>query len=434
MSMYDIILKKRRGGELTEEEIDLLIDGYVGGEIPDYQVSALLMAIFFRGLSDSELYHLTMAMAYSGDIVDLSSVEGMVMDKHSTGGVADTTTLVVVPLVAACGGKVAKMSGRGLGHTGGTLDKLESIPGFNVQLNMDDFIHIVNKVGAAIVGQTGNLVPADKKLYALRDVTATVDHSALVASSVMSKKIASGAHGLVLDVKAGSGAFMKTVEDAKDLAQKMVEIGKMADRQVMALVTNMDEPLGSAIGNALEVKEAIDVLQGRVGGPLKELSIELASYMLWAGGVETSLQVSRQCVIDALESGRGAAKLKEIIRAQGGDERVVDDTGLLPISDNVISIKADKSGYITAIDSEKVGATSLMLGAGRARVEDSVDHGVGIVMSKRVGSWVDKDEKITEFYIREDTDVEGAIQLFKEAIHIDSEKPAEQKLIYEVIG
>lgn len=434
MSMYDIILKKRRGGELTEEEIDLLIDGYVGGEIPDYQVSALLMAIFFRGLSDSELYHLTMAMAYSGDIVDLSSVEGMVMDKHSTGGVADTTTLVVVPLVAACGGKVAKMSGRGLGHTGGTLDKLESIPGFNVQLNMDDFIHIVNKVGAAIVGQTGNLVPADKKLYALRDVTATVDHSALVASSVMSKKIASGAHGLVLDVKAGSGAFMKTVEDAKELAQKMVEIGKMADRQVMALVTNMDEPLGSAIGNALEVKEAIDVLQGRVGGPLKELSIELASYMLWAGGVETSLQVSRQCVIDALESGRGAAKLKEIIRAQGGDERVVDDTGLLPISDNVISIKADKSGYITAIDSEKVGATSLMLGAGRARVEDSVDHGVGIVMSKRVGSWVDKDEKITEFYIREDTDVEGAIQLFKEAIHIDSEKPAEQKLIYEVIG
>lgn len=434
MSMYDIILKKRRGGELTEEEIDLLIDGYVGGEIPDYQVSALLMAIFFRGLSDSELYHLTMAMAYSGDIVDLSSVEGMVMDKHSTGGVADTTTLVVVPLVAACGGKVAKMSGRGLGHTGGTLDKLESIPGFNVQLNMDDFIHIVNKVGAAIVGQTGNLVPADKKLYALRDVTATVDHSALVASSVMSKKIASGAHGLVLDVKAGSGAFMKTVEDAKDLAQKMVEIGKMADRQVMALVTNMDEPLGSAIGNALEVKEAIDVLQGRVGGPLKELSIELASYMLWAGGAETSLQVSRQCVIDALESGRGAAKLKEIIRAQGGDERVVDDTGLLPISDNVISIKADKSGYITAIDSEKVGATSLMLGAGRARVEDSVDHGVGIVMSKRVGSWVDKDEKITEFYIREDTDVEGAIQLFKEAIHIDSEKPAEQKLIYEVIG
>lgn len=434
MSMYDIILKKRRGGELTEEEIDLLIDGYVGGEIPDYQVSALLMAIFFRGLSDSELYHLTMAMAYSGDIVDLSSVEGMVMDKHSTGGVADTTTLVVVPLVAACGGKVAKMSGRGLGHTGGTLDKLESIPGFNVQLNMDDFIHIVNKVGAAIVGQTGNLVPADKKLYALRDVTATVDHSALVASSVMSKKIASGAHGLVLDVKAGSGAFMKTVEDAKDLAQKMVEIGKMADRQVMALVTNMDEPLGSAIGNALEVKEAIDVLQGRVGGPLKELSIELASYMLWAGGAETSLQVSRQCVIDALESGRGAAKLKEIIRAQGGDERVVDDTGLLPISDNVISIKADKSGYITAIDSEKVGATSLMLGAGRARVEDSVDHGVGIVMSKRIGSWVDKDEKITEFYIREDTDVEGAIQLFKEAIHIDSEKPAEQKLIYEVIG
>lgn len=434
MSMYDIILKKRRGGELTEEEIDLLIDGYVGGEIPDYQVSALLMAIFFRGLSDSELYHLTMAMAYSGDIVDLSSVEGMVMDKHSTGGVADTTTLVVVPLVAACGGKVAKMSGRGLGHTGGTLDKLESIPGFNVQLNMDDFIHIVNKVGAAIVGQTGNLVPADKKLYALRDVTATVDHNALVASSVMSKKIASGAHGLVLDVKAGSGAFMKTVEDAKELAQKMVEIGKMADRQVMALVTNMDEPLGSAIGNALEVKEAIDVLQGRVGGPLKELSIELASYMLWAGGVETSLQVSRQCVIDALESGRGAAKLKEIIRAQGGDERVVDDTGLLPISDNVISIKADKSGYITAIDSEKVGATSLMLGAGRARVEDSVDHGVGIVMSKRVGSWVDKDEKITEFYIREDTDVEGAIQLFKEAIHIDSEKPAEQKLIYEVIG
>ena len=434
MSMYDIILKKRRGGELTEEEIDLLIDGYVGGEIPDYQVSALLMAIFFRGLSDSELYHLTMAMAYSGDIVDLSSVEGMVMDKHSTGGVADTTTLVVVPLVAACGGKVAKMSGRGLGHTGGTLDKLESIPGFNVQLNMDDFIHIVNKVGAAIVGQTGNLVPADKKLYALRDVTATVDHSALVASSVMSKKIASGAHGLVLDVKAGSGAFMKTVEDAKELAQKMVEIGKMADRQVMALVTNMDEPLGSAIGNALEVKEAIDVLQGRVGGPLKELSIELASYMLWAGGAETSLQVSRQCVIDALESGRGAAKLKEIIRAQGGDERVVDDTGLLPISDNVISIKADKSGYITAIDSEKVGATSLMLGAGRARVEDSVDHGVGIVMSKRVGSWVDKDEKITKFYIREDTDVEGAIQLFKEAIHIDREKPAEQKLIYEVIG
>lgn len=434
MSMYDIILKKRRGKKLSKDEIDLFIDGYVKGEIPDYQISALLMAIFFQGLSDEELYHLTMAMAYSGDIVDLSSVKGLVVDKHSTGGVADTTTLIVVPLVAACGGKVAKMSGRGLGHTGGTLDKLESIPGFDVFLDMDEFIQIVNQVGAAIVGQTSNLVPADKKIYGLRDVTATVDHMALVASSVMSKKIAAGAHGLVLDVKAGSGAFMKSVEDAIVLAEKMVMTGKTAGIDVVALVTDMDEPLGTAIGNALEVREAIDVLQGREQGPLKELSIELASHMLCTGGIEVDIETARRRIIDALEFGKGAEKLKEIIRAQGGDERVVDNTQLLPISSDIVPIRAYRSGYIWAIDSEKVGATSLLLGAGRDSVEDSVDHGVGIVMKRRVGDWVDVGEEIAELYIREDESIEEAIDLFKAAIHMGDERPIEKALIYEVIG
>ena len=433
MSMYDIILKKRRGKELSKEEISLFIDGYVSGRIPDYQVSALLMAIFFRDLSDDELYYLTDAMANSGDVLDLSSVKGLIVDKHSTGGVADTTTLIVVPLVAACGGKVAKMSGRGLGHTGGTLDKLESIPNFDVNLDMDVFLDLVNRVGAAIVGQTGNLVPADKKIYALRDVTATVDHSGLVASSVMSKKLASGAHGLVLDVKAGSGAFMKTIDDAKGLAKKMVRIGRLANRNVTALITNMDEPLGAAIGNSLEVKEAIDVLNGKSAGPLRDLSIELAGHMLMVGGVDANIEAAKNRITDALESGKGAEKLKEMIRAQGGNASVVDDTSLLPISSKTIPVKASKSGYIKAIDAEKIGATSLLLGAGRATVEDNIDHSVGIMMKKRIGQWVDRGEALAMLYVNDEESAKGALKLLKEAITIGDTKPKQPKLIYDVI-
>lgn len=433
MRMLDIILKKRDGGELTKEEILFFIKEYVAGRIPDYQASALLMAIYFQGMTSRETADLTLAMAYSGETVDLSPIPGVKVDKHSTGGVGDTTTLVVAPLVAACGVPVAKMSGRGLGHTGGTIDKLESIPGFNPFQSVDDFIRIVREVGLAIVGQTENLVPADKKLYALRDVTGTVEHKSLIASSVMSKKIAAGADAIVLDVKTGSGAFMKSVEDAFELAQEMVNVGVLVGRNTTAIVTDMNQPLGMAVGNALEVKEAIEVLKGEREGELKEVSLLLGAYMLYVAGHSRTVEQGREMVEEALYSGRGAQKLKEMIRAQGGDERVVDDTSLLPVADEVIAIKAQRGGYISFMDAYSIGQAARLLGAGRSTKEDKIDHRVGIVLHKRVGERVEKGETLAEFYVAREDNLQEAINTFDRGIIIDDQPPKLKPVIYGVV-
>jgi len=433
MRMIDIILKKRNGGELSREEIAFFINGYVKDQIPDYQASALLMAIYFKGMTKRETADLTMAMAYSGETVDLSSIHGVKVDKHSTGGVGDTTTLILVPLVAACGVPVAKMSGRGLGHTGGTLDKLESIPGFNVNMSIDDFIDTVNRVGAAVIGQTKDLVPADKKLYALRDVTATVDNLSLIASSIMSKKIAAGTDAIVLDVKTGKGAFMKTVEDSFALAKEMVDIGTRLGKRTTALVTDMDQPLGMAVGNALEVMEAIEVLKGQRKGPLREVSLILGSYMLCMAGRCKSVDEARSMLEDALAGGKGAAKLKEMIKAQGGEERVVDDPGLLPQASRILPVKAERDGYVHSIEAESVGLSALLLGAGRTTKEDTIDPAVGIMMKKRVGDPVKAGETLADFYINDDTRLEEAVRLFKEGIVVSHEKPEDRPLLYGVV-
>jgi len=431
--MYDIIYKKRNGKELTTEEINFFVQGYVHGDIPDYQVSALLMAIYFQGMAKRETADLTMAMVKSGDMVDLSAIKGIKVDKHSTGGVGDTTTLVVAPLVAACGVPVAKMSGRGLGHTGGTLDKLESIPGFNVFLPAQRFIEIVNNIGLAVVGQTGNLVPADKMLYSLRDVTATVDSIPLIASSIMSKKIAAGCDAIVLDVKTGSGAFMEKVEDAFELARQMVEIGTQVGRKTTALVTDMEQPLGIAIGNALEVREAIEVLKGMHSGPLQEVCILLGSYMLYTVGRCRNVEEGRQMIEDALYKGAGIQKFKEMIAAQGGNERVVDDTSLLPIAQRVVPVKAQKSGYVVSTDAQAIGISAMLLGAGRTTKEDKIDPSVGIVMKKRVGEWVEAQDIIAEFYINSDKHFEEALKVFENAIKIGEDKPIDRPLVYGAV-
>ncbi len=433
MRMYDIILKKREGAELTREEIDFFVKGYVAGEIPDYQVSALLMAIYFRGLSKRETADLTTSMTYSGDVVDLSPIQGVKVDKHSTGGVGDTTTLIVAPLVAACGVPVAKMSGRGLGHTGGTLDKLESIPGFNISIGIGDFIDIVNRVGVAVIGQTQDLVPADKKLYALRDVTATVDNMSLIASSIMSKKIASGAEAIVLDVKTGSGAFMHTLDDSFALAKEMVDIGTHVGRKTTAIVTDMDQPLGMAIGNALEVKEAIEVLNGSVAGPLREVSLLLASYMLYTAGRCSDVEEARSLLEDALNSGRGLEKLKEMIRAQGGEAGVADDTSLLPGASRILPVKAKTGGYIASVKAQEIGMSALLLGAGRATKEDIIDPGTGIVMRKRVGDPINEGDILADFYVNNDQKLDEAVKRFYDAITIEEQQPEKRPLVYGVV-
>jgi len=431
--MYDIIYKKRKGEELSTEEINFFIQGYIQGDIPDYQVSALMMAICFQGMTKRETADLTMAMVRSGDVVNLSAIEGVKVDKHSTGGVGDTTTLIVAPLVAACGIPVAKLSGRGLGHTGGTLDKLESIPGFNVSLPIESFIDIVNSIGLAVAGQTENLVPADKMLYALRDVTATVDSIPLIASSIMSKKIAAGCDAIVLDVKTGSGAFMKDVEDAFELASQMVEIGIQLGRKTTALVTNMEQPLGMAIGNALEVREAIQVLKGMQPGALQELCILLGAYMLYAAGRCENVEKGRQMIEEALYKGLGVQKLREMIAAQGGDERVVDDLSLLPIAQQVIPVKAQKSGYVISLDAQAIGISAMLLGAGRNTKEDIIDPGVGIVMNKRLGDRVEMGDVLAEFYVNNDKRLKEALKVFNDAVKIGEGKPADQPLIYGVV-
>jgi pyrimidine-nucleoside phosphorylase len=428
--MYDLIMKKRDGGTFTKDEIDFIISSYTKDYIPDYQMSALLMAIYFNGMTNEETANLTMAMAHSGDVLDLSEIKGIKVDKHSTGGVADTTTLVLAPLVAACGAPVAKMSGRGLGHTGGTIDKLESIPGMRVELSEREFIDNVNKHGIAVVGQSSNLTPADKKLYALRDVTATVDSIPLIASSIMSKKIASGADGIVLDVKVGRGAFMKDIESAKKLANLMVEIGNSVGRKTVAHVTNMDEPLGLAIGNSLEVVEAIDVLKGNGSKDLLDVCMVLGADMLTIAGVAKDTDEAKEMLKEALTSGKALDKFKEFISAQGGDARIVDDISLLPQAKFVESWCAEEDLYIKDLYALDLGLIAMKLGAGRSTKEDSIDLSVGIMLGGKIGDIVRKGDPIATIYANDRDKLEWALNEIKKFIIITDEYVERPQLIY----
>lgn len=432
MRMYDIIHKKRNGGELSEEEIRFFIEGYTDESIPDYQAAALCMAVYFRGMTPKETSILTLAMAESGDQIDLGGIEGFTVDKHSTGGVGDKTSLIVVPIVASCGGKVAKMSGRGLGHTGGTVDKLESIPGFRTELNPDDFIKQVNGIGLCIVGQTGELAPADKKLYALRDVTATVESIPLIASSIMSKKLAAGSKGIVLDVKTGSGAFMKTVEESENLAKEMVAIGKSAGRSVTAVITNMDIPLGDSVGNSLEVIEAIKTLKGEGESDLTEVCLTLAAQMLSMVTGEDE-KTCYSMAKGAIDNGLAINKLREMISAQGGNANVVDDYSLFKQPKYTAEIFSECDGYIEHTDAEKIGIASVILGAGREKKGDPIDPSAGIVLKKKTGDYVKKGEPLAVFYTDDEGKIEGAKQEFLDAFTFGNERTQPQKLIYKII-
>lgn len=405
MRMYDLILKKRNGGELSTEEINFFVDKYTNGEIPDYQVAALLMAIYFQKMNKRETSDLTMAMVNSGDILDLSEIHGIKVDKHSTGGVGDTTTLVLGPMVGALGIPVAKMSGRGLGHTGGTIDKLESFDGFSVEMTKDQFINNVNNIKLAVGGQTGDLAPADKKLYALRDVTGTVDNVSLIASSIMSKKIAAGADAIVLDVKVGDGAFMKTPEAARELATEMVGIGKHVGRNTVAIISDMDQPLGFAIGNALEVKEAIETLRGNGPKDLLELCLTLGSNMVVLAGVAKDTDEARKMLMETITSGKAIEKLKEFVTAQGGDASVIDDISNFHNAKYIIPVKATKSGVVSKIHAENIGLVAMELGAGRATKESIIDLAVGIVLEKKRGDKVNEGDIIA--YIHADDEEKG---------------------------
>lgn len=398
MRMVDIIEKKRDGQELTTAEINFFIEGYTKGEIPDYQASALAMAIYFQDMNDRERADLTRAMVESGDTIDLSAIDGVKVDKHSTGGVGDTTTLVLAPLVASLGVPVAKMSGRGLGHTGGTIDKLESIAGFHVELTREQFIDLVNRDKVAVIGQSDNLTPADKKLYALRDVTGTVNSIPLIASSIMSKKIAAGADAIVLDVKTGDGAFMKTQEDAEELAHAMVRIGNHVGRKTIAIISDMSQPLGFAIGNALEVKEAIETLQGKGPKDLTELVLTLGSQMVILAGKAKTSEEAKEMLLDAIHNGKALAKFKEFLANQGGDASIVDDLTKLPQAKYKIELPAKQSGYISRMVTDEIGVASMILGAGRATKEDVIDLAVGLVLHKKVGDKVEEGESILTIY------------------------------------
>ena len=432
MRMYDIILKKRANLPLTDEEIRFVIDGYVKGEIPDYQVSALLMTIVFNGMNARELGTLTLAMAQSGNMVDLSNIDGITVDKHSTGGVGDKTTLIIAPLVAACGGKVAKMSGRGLGHTGGTIDKMESIPNLKVSLEQDAFINQVNKIGLAVIGQSEGLAPADKKLYALRDVTGTVDSIPLIASSVMSKKLASGAQAILLDVKVGSGAFMKNIEGARELAKAMVDIGKGNGRSIKAILTDMDRPLGHAIGNALEIREVIDTLKGHGPEDLTHECIIMAAHMLVLSHIcdyETAL--SR--VQEALDSGAALERLRMMIDAQDGDSRVIDDESLLAIGKFTYDVTAPQDGYITHMNTEQCGIASVMLGAGRTVKDGPIDYSAGILMHKKTGDSVTVGECIATLYASDESLLSNAAKTYLEAITFGETAPIMADTILDIV-
>ncbi|MDU5652705.1 MAG: pyrimidine-nucleoside phosphorylase [Staphylococcus epidermidis] len=431
MRMIDIIEKKRDGKSLTKEEIEFFVNGYTHEEVPDYQASSLAMAIFFQDMNDEERAALTMSMVNSGEKIDLSDINGIKVDKHSTGGVGDTTTLVLAPLVAAIGVPVAKMSGRGLGHTGGTIDKLESVKGFNVEISEKDFIKLVNDNQVAVIGQSGNLTPADKKLYALRDVTGTVNSIPLIASSIMSKKIAAGADAIVLDVKTGSGAFMKTLDDAEALAHAMVRIGNNVGRNTMAIISDMSQPLGNAIGNALELKEAIATLKGNGPKDLTELVLTLGSQMVVLAEQATSLDEARQMLIDAIKTGKALNKFKTFLSNQGGDDSIVDSPEKLPSAKYQVEFKAKKDGYITEIIANEIGVASMMLGAGRQTKEDVIDLGVGIVLNKKVGEHVEKGENILTIHTNT-KEIDDILYKLDNSITIESKGEA-PTLIHKII-
>lgn len=432
MRMYDIIEKKRDGYSLTKKEIDFFVQGYTEGLIPDYQASALCMAIYFQGMTEEERVYLTMAMAHSGDVIDLSRIEGVKVDKHSTGGVGDTTTLVLAPLVASVGVPFAKMSGRGLGHTGGTIDKLESIPGFSVEVDQDEFVRLVNENKLAVVGQSGNLTPADKKLYSLRDVTATISSIPLIASSIMSKKLAAGADAIVLDVKTGSGAFMKTKEEAVKLARAMVSIGKGAGRETIAVISDMNQPLGRAIGNALEVKEAIDTLQGKGPEDLTELSLVLGSHMVVLAGKASTPEEGKKKLQENIENGKALEVFRKFVQAQGGDPRVTEDQSLLPEAKYQLPYMAKKSGYIAEITADEIGTSAMLLGAGRTTKESAIDLSVGIVLHKKVGEFVQKGERILTIHANQ-KEVQEVEAKLDESIRIQTEQPEIPVLIYDIV-
>ena len=433
MRMVDIIEKKRDGAALSDEEIRFFIKGYTDGSVPDYQASALAMAIYFRGMTEHECACLTEAMAYSGDTADLSAIDGIKVDKHSTGGVGDKTTLVLAPIVASLGVPVAKMSGRGLGHTGGTLDKLESIPGLSVDIDMRRFFDIVNTVGCAVIGQTGNLVPADKKLYALRDVTATVDSVPLIASSIMSKKLAAGAQCILLDVKVGSGAFMKTVPDAVRLARAMVAIGEGAGRRVRALVTNMDRPLGRQIGNALEVAEVVRTLRGEGPADLAHEAVLLASTLLNMA-LGTPPEEGERLARAAIADGSALAKLRELVEAQGGDPAYIDDPGLFRQAAIAREVVAPRDGFIAHIDTERVGAASAELGAGRMALGDKIDPAAGITLLKSYGDAVRAGEPVAVLHADDEERLEAAQRTFEAALAYGAQEPPAEPLVYATIS
>ncbi len=416
MRMYDLIMKKRNGLALTKDEIDFMIEGYTKGDIPDYQMSAFMMAVYFKGMNEEETSNLTMAMAHSGDIIDLSEIKGLKADKHSTGGVGDKTSLVLSPMVAACQVPVAKMSGRGLGHTGGTIDKLESFPGFSTSMTNQEFIAHVNRVGMAIIGQTADLAPADKKLYALRDVTATVDNLSLIASSIMSKKLAAGSDVIVLDVKTGSGAFMKREDEAVALAREMVRIGTSAGKETVAIISDMNQPLGYAVGNALEVKEAIDTLNGEGSKQLLELCLTLGSYMVTGTKHAANVEEARALLLKTIEDKSALKKLAEFVEAQGGDARAVYDTSLLPKASIVMEIKAEEDGFIEKIETEEIGMVSLILGGGRETKESEIDLSVGVVMHKKISDAVKAGETIATMYGNDLEKLQKAKERFLSAI------------------
>ncbi|MBQ1518154.1 MAG: thymidine phosphorylase [Clostridia bacterium] len=433
MNIIEIIAKKRDNKELTKEEITFFVKGVTDGSIPDYQTAALLMAIFLNGMTDRETADLTLAMADSGERVDLSSVNGLTVDKHSTGGVGDKTTLIAVPIAAALGAHTAKMSGRALGHTGGTVDKLESIPGFSTAIEPDRFIDIINKTGAAMIGQSKDIAAADKKLYALRDVTSTVESIPLITSSIMSKKIASGSDCIVLDVKCGSGAFMKTSDDAQKLAQAMLRIGKMCGKNITALITNMDIPLGNMVGNTLEVIEAVKVLKGEQKGDLYDLCIELGANM-YSLTSSKPLEECRTLAVEAVESGRAFEKLKEIVSAQGGDVSYLDDTSKLERSRYCFEVLSECEGYISSINCEAVGHVSNMLGAGRQKKEDTIDHSAGIELCKKTGSHVNKGEVLARLYTNNKEKLEASQEKYLSAIVFSDKQPECEPLIYMILN
>ena len=432
--IVDLILKKRNGEELTSEEIQFIIDNYVNGNIPDYQMSALLMAIYFNPLTENETLALTLTMLRSGDEIDLSPIDGIKVDKHSTGGVGDKTSLVVAPIASALGVKLAKMSGRGLGHSGGTLDKLESIPGFKIEICAEDFFKQVNEIGLAIIGQSANITPADKKLYALRDVTGTIESKGLIASSIMSKKLASGADHIVLDVKVGSGAFMKDLQSAKELAKAMVEIGKGAKRDTVATLTNMDQPLGCAVGNSLEVIEAIETLKGNGPEDFTNLCIELAAEIILISKISNDIDSAKKMVIETIENGKALDKLRQMIICQGGDPKVIDDYSIFKQADEICELvyENEEEMYVESIDALKVGQASVLLGAGRTTKDDIIDHSVGILVHKKIGDKVNKNDVICTIY-SSGKNTNQALELLLDAYVLTNQEVEKPKIIYETI-